>query len=341
MFYCGIDLASRTTALCVVDESDRIVMECELASEPEQMGRRLQRFRSVLCLIEAAPLAEWCKRELERRGLECEIVDTRQAKGFFDARKKTDRRDARTLARMARARWYNRVHAKSEASRLMRTRLRAREGMVSLRGGLQNQVLGLLRAHGERVTGAGGVRFAQTIRDRMAGQTELLALLEPLLRLWEAASAELRQEDRALHREARRRPEVARLCTSPGVGKLTALAFVATVDDPRRFTNTGQVGDYVGLAPGVYQSGDTERVGRITRQGDRLLRTLLVEAANSVLYHYRKPWAWKDWALRLKERKGAGKARVALARRMAGLLWQLWVNGTTFSAGAATPASAA
>ena len=87
MFYCGIDLASRTTALCVVDESDRFVMECELASEPEQMVRRLQRFRSVLCLIEAAPLAEWCKRELERRGLECEIIDTRQAKGFFDARK--------------------------------------------------------------------------------------------------------------------------------------------------------------------------------------------------------------------------------------------------------------
>lgn len=335
MFYCGIDLASRTTALSVVDENDRVVSEATVATEAQAFERRLKGFPGALCLVEASPLAEWCKRTVEGMGLRCEIIDTRQAKGFFEARKKTDLRDARTLARMARARWFNAVHAKSEESRLLRSRLTARQGLVSIRVGLQNQVLGLLRAQGVRVKGAKGGRFAAVIRERLAEQPHLVALVAPLLTVWETVSEQLRLEDKALHRLARERPEVKRLCTVPGAGKLTALAFVATVDDPRRFTNQSQVGDYVGLAPGVYQSGDTERLGRITRQGDRLLRSLLVEAANSVLYRYRKPWAWKQWAEELKARKGAGKARVALARRLAGLLWRLWKDETVFAPPAA------
>lgn len=331
MFYCGIDLASRNTAVCVVDEDDRVVCERLVTTDSEALARCLKPYAGALCLVEAAPLAEWCQRELAAVGYRCEIIDTRRAQGFFAARKKTDQRDARTLARMARARWYHAVHAKSAEARLLRSRLTAREGLVRVRVGLQNQVLGLLRAHGVRLTGAKGGRFAVVIRERLADQGPLLAIVAPLLTVWETVSEQLRAGDKALHRDVRERPEVQRLRTVPGVGVLTALAFVATVDDPRRFTNAAQVGDYVGLAPGVYQSGDTERVGRITRQGDRLLRSLLVEAANSVLYQYRKPWAWKRWAEELRERKGAGKARVALARRLAGLLWRLWKDQTAFT----------
>ena len=117
----------------------------------------------------------------------------------------------------------------------------------------------------------------------------------------------------------------------PGIGTIVSLGFTATIDNPKRFTNTGQVGDYVGLAPGIYQSGETERVGRITREGDKMLRALLVEAANSILYHYRGPWAWKRWAEELSARKGPAKARVALARRLAGLLWRLWHDEKEFT----------
>lgn len=330
MFYCGIDLASRVTAVCVVDESDRIVLERTVASERAALARALCGFEGALCLVEAAPLAEWCKRELEALGHRCEIIDTRAAKGFFEARKKTDQRDARTLARMARARWYNAVHAKSAQARLLRTRLTARQGLVRMKVGIQNQVRGLLRAQGVRVGKIAGAGFARAIRERLAGQAELLAVVVPLLRVWERVAGELRETDQALHREGRGRAEVQRLMQVPGVGVLTALGFIATLDEPRRFTNADQVGDYFGLAPGVYQSGDLERRGRITRQGDALMRALLVEAANSVLYRYRKPWTWKRWAEGLRERKGAGKARVALARRLAGLLWRLWKDETAF-----------
>jgi transposase len=335
MFYCGIDLASKTTAVCVVNEQDKVVLEVQVATEPELIGRRLRQFGRLLCLVEAAPLAEWCKRGLEALGFECEIIDTRRAQKLFDSRKKTDQRDARTLARMARVKWYNVVHAKSADSRMMRTRLTVREGLVNTVVGLQNKVRGLLRAHGERVTGAKGSRFAATIRERLAGQDELLATVEPLLRVWEATRTELLIEEKALRRVAKDRPVVKQLTGVPGVGKLVALAFEATIDNPKRFTNTGQVGDYVGLAPGIYQSGDTERVGRITREGDKMLRALLVEAANSILCHYRGPWAWKRWAEELSARRGPAKARVALARRLAGLLWRLWNDGKEFTLHAA------
>lgn len=330
MFYCGIDLASKTTALCVVDEQDKVVLDAQVATEPEVIGRRLRTFGKVLCLVEAAPLAEWCKRGLEALGFECEIIDTRRAQKLFDSRKKTDQRDARTLARMARVKWYNVVHAKSEASRLMRTRLTVREGLVGTAIAMQNRVKGLLRAHGERISGAKGSGFAEAIRERLGGKGELLAQVEPLLRVWESTRGELLAEEKALRRVAKERPVVKRLTTVPGVGKLVALAFVATIDNPHRFTNAGQVGDYVGLAPGVYQSGDIERVGRITREGDKMLRALLVEAAHSILYTYRGSWVWKRWAEELSARKGPAKARVALARRLAGLLWRLWRDEQAF-----------
>lgn len=330
MFYCGIDLSSKTTALCVLNEQDKVVSEREVATDLGRIARQLQPFRSVLCLVEAAPMAEWCKRGLEAKGIECRIIDTRRAQKLFESRKKTDQRDARTLARMARVQWYNEVHAKSEAARLMRTRLGVRKAMVKTLVSLQNEVRGYLRAHGERVTAPKGPRFAEQIREQMAEQPQLLALVERLLRLWEATWRELLAEDKALKQVARERPEVKRLMGVPGVGEIVALTFVATIDTPKRFTNASQVGDYVGLAPGIYQSGEVERRGRITREGDSMLRALLVEAANSVLYHYRGAWAWKTWTQRLSERRGPGKARVALARRLAGLLWKLWNEEAAF-----------
>jgi transposase len=330
MFYCGIDLASKTTALCVVNEQDKVICERETATDLERIARQLQPFRRVLCLVEAAPLAEWCKRGLEAHGIECQIIDTRRAQKLFDSRKKTDQRDARTLARMARVQWYNVVHAKSEQARLLRTRLGVRKGLVSMLVGVQNQVRGFLRAHGERVTGASGTRFSARIREEFAGQPQLLERVEPLLRVWETVRRELVVEDKALRRVARENPDAKRLMRVPGVAQVVSLAFMATIDTPKRFTNAGQVGDYVGLAPGIYQSGETERRGRITREGDSMLRALLVEAANNILYRYRGSWAWKRWAQALSERRGPAKARVALARRLAGLLWRLWNDETPF-----------
>jgi len=116
----------------------------------------------------------------------------------------------------------------------------------------------------------------------------------------------------------------------PGVGPAVATAFVATVDDPRRFRRGDQVAAYLGLVPGVHQSGEVELRSSITKEGDGLLRWLLVEAAHVLLTRTRKSCPLKRWGLRLQARKGAGKARVAVARKLAMILHRIWLTGEPF-----------
>lgn len=119
--------------------------------------------------------------------------------------------------------------------------------------------------------------------------------------------------------------------TIPGVGPATAAAYVATIDDPHRFPNGEKVASYIGLTPSVYQSGETEYRGRITKTGDKLLRWLLVEAAHILLSRSGTPCELKRWGLRLQQSKGTGKARVAVARRLACIMWKMWVDLETFN----------
>jgi transposase len=333
MFYCGIDLASRTSALCIVDANDCVLREAQIPTDEVAFRGILQNYPECLCVVEAAPLAESIKRMVESLGHRCVIVDTRAAQGLFAARKKTDRNDARTLAKMARTGWYNEVCAKTTDQRLLRTRLTARVALVHTQVRLQNAVLGLLKAQGLRLRAANNRQFASVIRNKVTALAEgsaLLPIIEPLLLIWEQVDQEVSALDKQLHALAKSQQLTRLLMTVPGVGALTALAFVATIGDPERFRRPEQIGDYVGLAPGVYQSGDVDRRGRITKAGDAMLRSLLVNAATVVLYQYRKHWSLKAWALRLKERKGAGKARVALARKLAILLWKILKTQTPF-----------
>ena len=110
-------------------------------------------------------------------------------------------------------------------------------------------------------------------------------------------------------------------------------AYVATIDDPKRFARTDQVPAYLGLVPSVSQSGETERRGRITKEGDHLLRWLLVEAAHVLLAHDRGDHALKRWGKRLERRKGPAKAKVAVARKLAMILHRMWLTDTPFDAG--------
>jgi len=129
---------------------------------------------------------------------------------------------------------------------------------------------------------------------------------------------------------AKAEPLCQLLMSAPGVGPLTASAYVATIDDPHRFRRSEQVGAYVGIVPRIYQSGDTAYLGRITKEGDRLLRWLLVEAAHCLLTHTKKDCTLKRWGLQLQARKGAGKAKVAVARKLAVILHRMWITGEKF-----------
>ena len=331
MQYCGIDVANKASAVCISDQRGKIVLERECPTfgglETILQGRAPMR-----CVVEASPLAETIVGMAERLGHQVVIIEPRRAKGVICSKKKTDRLDARNLCKMARTEWYTAVHRKSARARLTRTALQARRGMVETARQENSRIRGLLRSHGLVVGKVSAGNFACRVRDLTADKPELAALLEPLLRIHEMLRAEIRKAGRALVSSAKADSTCQLLMTTPGVGPMVAAAFVATIDDPHRFGRRRDVPAYLGLAPRIHQSGEVEFRGRITKEGDHLLRWHLVEAATVLMTRTKKSSRLKRWGLELARKKGMGKARVAVARKLAMVLHRLWVTGEEFAA---------
>jgi transposase len=337
MKYCGLDVSNKSTAICVVNEVGVIEYECSVDTSAAGLKAGLRSFKGLKCVVEASPLAETICGWMEGLKHQIDILDVRQAKAVTATKKKTDRLDARKLAQVCRTGWYTRVHRKSGEARCIRSYLTARMQIVKSATGLLSAIRGLFRAHGIVVPAGDGKKFEAHVRQCLEGREQMLVdAIDPLLRSWKVLRAEERRMYKALDRKtARENPKIKRLMTVPGVGPATAAAFVATIDDPRRFPSGEQVASYIGLVPSIYQSGGIEIKGRITKQGDNLLRWLLVEASTTLLTRSRRKSALKDWGLKLQEAKGFGKARVAVARKLACLLHHLWSTEQTFDAGAA------
>ena len=215
----------------------------------------------------------------------------------------------------------------------MRTFLQARQGLVKTALAQGSRIRGLLKAHGLKLGEVPESQFGAAVR-RLSlekGQ-QLWEMLEPLVEGRRQALRAAEQMRKQVVRRAAAEPVHQRLMSVPGVGPLTATAFVATIDDPRRFRSSGQVPAYIGLVPSVDQSGEKEVHGHITRDGDGLLRGYLVEAAHVLLTRKRGSCRLKRWGLKLAKKKGHGKARVAVARKLAVLLHRLWITGEIYQA---------
>ena len=331
MNYCGIDLASKASALCIMDAQGEIIEEYEIPTDEDGIRARMGKTPTLRCVIEASPLAEWMARQVECYGHEARIIDPRRAKAVLCTKKKTDRINARDLAQMGRTGWYTEVHRKSAPARLLRTYLGAHAGLKETAKAQNARVRGLLRAHGIKVGKVSDKEFAGRIQELVKVRApRLTAIVEPLLRVWRQAVDEAQAMKKIIAAMAKAEPLCQLLMSAPGVGPLTASAYVATIDDPHRFRRSEQVGAYVGIVPRIYQSGDTAYLGRITKEGDRLLRWLLVEAAHCLLTHTKKDCTLKRWGLQLQARKGAGKAKVAVARKLAVILHRMWITGEKF-----------
>jgi transposase len=331
--YVGLDVSMKETSICVIDAADKIVAEGKVATSPEAIAGFVARQAPAAARIgvETGSLSGWLWRGLKRLGLPVILIDARHAHAGLKLQpNKTDRRDAQGLARIMRTGWYKEVHVRSADSQQARQLLASRSLLVAQRIDLENQVRGLLKGSGLVVGQVGQKGFAPRVVELIGDEPALQAVIGPLL----AVRAVLRRQIAGLHKQAlataRRDPVVRRLMTLPGVGALTALAFRAAVDDPRRFKNARMVGAYLGLTPRRYASGEIERMGRISKCGDRGARTALFQAANVLICRVTRWCALKAWAQRLKKRVGHRKAVVALARKIAVVLTCMWREGTSF-----------
>ena len=331
MLYLGIDLASKMTALCLMSETGEVVREAMVPTEEAEFRMFLKNETGYRCVVEASPLAEWVSGVLEGMGHAVVVIDPRKAKAVIQTKKKTDILDARNLARMARTGWYTAVHRKSPEARLLRSHLKARDGLLRIARAMNSQIRGLLRSHGVRLGAVSETDFPAHVREVTARRVPALSpVLEPLIAAWTQAVEKAKTLKMAIAALGKASEVQERLQSVPGVGPLIAATFVATLDTPSRFRSASQVAAYLGLVPRVHQSGETEYHGRVTKEGDSLLRTLLIEGAVVLLTRTRESCSLKRWGLRLARKKGMAKAAVAVARKMAMLLFHLWKSGEAF-----------
>ena len=332
--FAGLDVSQARTTVCIVDERGLVTWRGSCATSPAAIAQTLTAQASLLERVglESGPLSPWLVHELRALELPVVCLDARHARAALSMQiNKSDANDADGLAQIVRTGWYREVEVKSiESSSRARNAGRSQTaGRYADRDDQPDP-----RADEDLRPDPAKGRWCP-VRGRRAGarrrEGRAGVVVEPLLAAWRALDDQVAALERQLVRRARRHEVCHRLMTVPGVGPLTALAFVTTVDDPTRFRRSASVGAYLGLTPRRYQSGERDVSGRISRCGDRLTRSYLYEAANVLLTRVERWSSLKAWAFRLAKRSGPKKAKVALARKLAALLHRLWRDGTTFS----------
>jgi transposase len=321
------------TSVCLVDQQGQVVREAKVASEPEALigFLRAQDLKIARVGLEAGPLSQWLHAGLVAAGYETVLLETRHVKAALSAMTvKTDRRDARGIAQLLRLGWYRPVHAKSASAQEVRSLLTARKLIQCKLLDIESGIRGVLRGFGLKVGAISRGRFEARIRDLIEGHTMLETVIGSML----AARASLQTEFTRLHRAllalVRADPVCRQLMSVPGVGAVVAITFKSGVDDPSRFRRSRDVGPHFGLTPRKYQSGEIDVTGSISKVGDRMVRTALYEAASVMLTRTVRMSPLKSWAMGVARRRGAKKARVALARKLGVVLHRMWVDGTSF-----------
>ena len=340
--YAGIDVSLESSSVCVVDATGRIVREAKVASEPEALVGWFGGLEIGLARIglEAGPLSQWLYAGMREAGLAVELLETRHVRDAFKAMPvKTDRKDARGIAQLMRLGWFRPVHCKSLPAQELRAILTARKLVQGKQHDLEMSLRGILRGFGLKVGPTTPRGFEGRIRELVDGHTTLAAVADALLAGRAVLSEQLGKLEKRLVSLSREDSRARLLMSTPGVGVIVALTYVAAIDDPGRFRSSKAVGAHFGLTPTKYQSGETDFTGRISKIGDASVRTALYEAASVILTRPVKGSSLKSWAMRLAMRAGMRKAKVALARKLAVVLHRMLVDGTEFIAGKAAAAA--
>jgi len=334
MYYIGIDVSTKESALCILDDKGKIVRETKLPTDPEIIARFIAATGLAIDRIglESGCTAAWLFAGLQRYGWTVICIDARHAAAALQAgfRNKNDRNDARGIADLMRVNKYRPVWVKSPEAQRQGRLLTARAALQSQLVALENTIRGLLRQEGIGLTDR-RTAFEAAVREAIGEDRLLEAAVHPLLEICNAVLQHRATLDRQILRIVRVDPVCRLLMTAPGVGALVSLAFKVAIDDPRRFSRSRDVGAHFGLTPREYSSGEVSYHGRISKMGDREVRRLLYIAASRMLRRDAALWCpLKVWAVRLAQRVGIRRARVALARKLAVVLHAMWSDGQVF-----------
>ena len=331
MDYIGIDVHKMTSQVCIEQESGPLV-ERRVRTDREAFANLLGRRSQARIVVEASTESEWVARCLEELGHEVIVADPNFARMYAtrSRRVKTDRRDARALCEACKLGAYRPSHRTSDVSRERRAQVAVRAALVSTRTKYISLVRAVLRREGYRVRSGGTPTFVERVGELVL-PASLEAAVAPLLEVMAQLCEQIKTADKRLEQLVKDDEVAQRLSTVPSVGPVTVVTFMATLDQVGRFASASQVRAYLGLVPREMSSGERQARGRITKAGNTRLRSLLVEAAWGILRHTRpETEALRNWAARIAVRRGKRIAAVALARKLSGILYAMWRDGTRF-----------
>jgi transposase len=328
----GVDLGDETSCLCVVDAEGNVAQEGSVKTTKGGFERRFREMPPARIAIETGTHSPWVSRLLKKLGHEVIVANARKLRLIYENDSKDDRVDAQYLARIARLdpKLLSPIEHRSEEEQSDRALLRARDGLVRARTSLVTQVRSLVKSEGERLPSCSTDAFVKTVTPEIP-KTMRMALTG-LLRMIDKLTQEIHRYDKRIETLTKTRYPVAQRLAEevPGVGALTALAFVLTIGDPTRFKKSRSIGAYLGLRPKKAESGQSNPELRITKAGDSFMRRLLVQSAQYTLGPFGQDTDIRRWGLELASRGGKNakkRAVVAVARKLGVLLHSLWRSG--------------
>lgn len=325
----ALDLAARKIAYCEV--ADEQVAERRTVSSVGRLEDRLgPECPPARVAVEACREAWYVHDKLQGWGNEVLLVDTTRVKqlGIGQHGRKTDRIDAETLARGVERHQIPLAHVLSPQRQQLRMQLSVRRTLVETRAQYVTTVRGLVRANGAKLPQCATDHFVAHAHQAKL-KDELRTLITPLLNMLKLLDEELALAECQLEQKCADEPVINQLMTAPNIGVVTAAAFVSVIDEAHRFGSARKVGAYLGLVPSEKSSGDSRRLGSITKKGNSYLRSLLIEASWGIMRR-RDDDPLQRWAKAVAKRRGKRVAVVALARRLAGVLWAIWRNDTVY-----------
>lgn len=339
--WAGIDLGIEAASICVIDSDGQVLHERTCECSAASIKRELCTFRRnrFACVGLEAGSGMHVARGLRGFGYPVELYEGRQLSKFLRARRnKTDAGDAKGIAEASRidVSMVSKVFLKSIECQVLQSRLTIRRHLIRQRVALVSLLSRQIELFGGRLPcRAGTERFPSAVRSEIqrlfAGNAgELINQLTMLADHSQSLISYQRIQDRELKDLASKIDVCRRFMEIPGVGPLCALTFYAAVGDPGRFSRTTDIGSYFGLAPRLHQSGLTSKKPRISKMGNQSVRSLLVRAAIMYMRYSDPNAALRAWTLQLEKRRGLGKSRVALARKLATIMLSIWKSGTRF-----------
>jgi transposase len=339
--WAGLDIGVETTSVCIIDDAGQVLHEATCPSALKSVHKEigwLKRRRSARVGLEAG-VGVSLARGLRTLGYAIDIYEARQLSKFLRARRnKTDAGDAGGIAEAGRvgASLVSKVHLKNLECQSLQSCLTIRRHLIRARVAAVNLLCRQLELYGGRVRpSTRALHLRENVEPEMRklfgkGVTRLTSELRHLLDHCEAMVIYQQAMDEELKRVALGNEVCRRFMDIPGIGPICALNFYAIVGEPERFRRSADIGAYFGLTPSVRQSGLTTRTGRISRMGSTVMRGLLVQASITFMRSSSADSQLGDWAARIAQRRGKGRARVALARKLATVMLAMWKTGESY-----------